>query len=186
MRNDATPRRNIVLAGPMGSGKSHVGGLLAARLGVDFVDLDARIEADAGRPASAIFASEGEAGFRARESRALAEALARDGQVIATGGGAVLDTGNRAVMRAAGWVVYLQVELAEQLRRLAGDTGRPLLEVADRAQRLAELQALREPLYREVADLVLETSTRTPDDIADALAALIAHVGTPYQGTLRA
>jgi shikimate kinase len=185
MRNSGT-HGNIVLVGPMGSGKSHVGGLLAARLGVDFVDLDARIEAEAHMPINAIFASEGEAGFRSRESRALAEALARDGQVIATGGGTVLAAGNRAAMRARGHVVYLQVEAGEQLRRIGGDNGRPLLDVPDRAQRLADLQALREPLYREVADLVLETSTRTPDDIADALAALIAHVGTPYQGTLRA
>lgn len=185
MRNTGT-HGNVVLVGPMGSGKSHVGRLLAARLGLEFVDVDARIEADAGMPIPAIFASEGEAGFRARESRLLADALEQHGRVVATGGGAVLDAGNRAVMRAAGWVVYLQVELAEQLRRLAGDTGRPLLEVADRAQRLAELQALREPLYREVADLAFETSTRSPDDIADALAALIVQGGTPHQGTLRA
>jgi shikimate kinase len=175
MRNDATPRRNIVLVGPMGSGKSHVGGLLAARLGVDFVDLDARIEADADMPISAIFASEGEAGFRRRESRVLAEALARDGQVIATGGGAVLAAGNRAAMRANGHVVYLQVEPAEQLRRLAGDSGRPLLDVPDRAQRLADLQSLREPLYREVAEQVFETGPHPPDRIADALAALLTH-----------
>ena len=88
--------------------------------------------------------------------------------------GAVLDAGNRAAMRAAGRVVYLQVEPAEQLRRLAGDTGRPLLDVADRAQRLAELQALREPLYREAADLVFETGTLAPDAVAEALAALLA------------
>lgn len=175
MRNDTTPHRNIVLIGPMGSGKSHVGGLLASRLGMDFVDLDARIEADAGRPISAIFASEGEAGFRARESRALAEALARNGQVIATGGGAVLDAGNRAAVRARGHVVYLQVEPAEQLRRLACDSDRPLLDVPDRAQRLADLQALREPLYREVADLVFDTSTNSPERIADTLAALVTH-----------
>ena len=162
MRHAAANRRNIVLVGPMGSGKSHVGRLLAARLGLVFVDVDARIEADAGLPIPAIFAGEGEAGFRARESRILADTLARQGQVVATGGGAVLDAGN------------LQVELAEQLRRLAGDTGRPLLDVADRAQRLAELQALREPLYREVADLVFETSSLPPDAVAEALAALPA------------
>jgi shikimate kinase len=175
MRNDTTPHRNIVLVGPMGSGKSHVGGLLAAQLGLDFVDLDASIETEAGMPISAIFASEGEAGFRARESWALAEALARDGQVIATGGGAVLDAGNRAAMRARGHVVYLQVEAGEQLRRIGGDNGRPLLDVPDRAQRLADLQALREPLYREVADLVFGTGTHSPERIADALAALATH-----------
>ena len=174
MRNAAANRGNIVLVGPMGSGKSHVGRLLAARLGRVFADVDARIEADAGMPIPVIFSSEGEAGFRARESRVLAETLAPPGQVVATGGGAVLDAGNRAAMRAAGRVVYLQVEPAEQLRRLAGDTGRPLLDVADRAQRLAELQALREPLYREAADLVFETGTLAPDAVAEALAALLA------------
>ncbi|QIL20009.1 shikimate kinase [Thermomonas sp. HDW16] len=174
MRNTAANRRNIVLVGPMGSGKSHVGRLLATRLGLAFVDVDARIEADAGMPIPAIFASEGEAGFRVRESRMLAGTLAQAGQVIATGGGAVLDAGNRTAMRTASKVVYLQVELQEQLRRLAGDTGRPLLDVADRAQRLAELQALREPLYREVANLLFDTAHQSPERVAEALAALIA------------
>jgi len=175
MRNTATNRRNIVLVGPMGSGKSHVGRLLAARLGLAFVDVDARIEADAGMPIPAIFAGEGEAGFRERERVALADVLAQDAQVIATGGGAVLADTNRAAMRAAGHVVYLHVDPAQQLRRLAGDTGRPLLTVPDRAQRLAELQALREPMYRAVADFVFETSALPPEAAADALAALIAH-----------
>lgn len=176
MRHAAANRRNIVLVGPMGSGKSHVGRLLAARLGLDFVDVDARIEAEAAMPIPAIFASEGEAGFRAREGAALGQVLALGGQVVATGGGAVLAEVNRAAMRAAGRVVYLHVDPAEQLRRLAGDTGRPLLGVPDRARRLAELQAQREPLYREVADLVLETTGRSPGAVAEALAvSLIEH-----------
>lgn len=174
MRN-AARHGNVVLVGPMGSGKSHVGRLLAARLGLAFVDADAQVETEAGMPIPAIFAAEGEAGFRARESKALTDTLARGGQVVATGGGAVLDAGNRAAMRTAGRVVYLQVEAAEQLRRLAGDSGRPLLAVADRAQRLAELQAQREPLYRDVADLVFETGGRSPEAIAEALAARLTH-----------
>jgi shikimate kinase len=185
MRN-AAANGNIVLVGPMGSGKSHVGRLLAARLGLAFADVDTLIEAGAGMPIPAIFASEGEAGFRARESRLLLDMLQRKGQVIATGGGAVLDAGNRAAIRASGLVVYLQVDPAEQLRRLAGDASRPLLEVDDRARRLAELQALREPLYRELADLVFETSRQSPEDVAEALAALIAHAETHHKGTLRA
>ena len=169
----------------MGSGKSHVGRLLAARLDFNFTDVDARIEADTGMPIPAIFASEGEAGFRARESRVLAKTLAQSGQVVATGGGAVLDAGNRAVMRSATLVVYLQVDPAEQLRRLAGDVSRPLLDVDDRARRLAELQAQREPLYREVASVLIETGQRSPDDVADALAALVSQDAMHYQGTLR-
>ena len=89
MRNAAS-NRNIVLVGPMGSGKSHVGRLLATRLGLGFADVDAGVEADAGMPIPAIFAREGEAGFRAREARILAGILAGADQVVATGGGAVL------------------------------------------------------------------------------------------------
>ena len=174
MRHAAANRRNIVLIGPMGSGKSHVGRLLAAKLGLAFVDVDARIEAEAGMPIPAIFAGEGEAGFRARESLALIGALARTGQVVATGGGAVLSQANRTAMRTAGDVVYLHVQPAEQLRRLAGDSGRPLLAVPDRTQRLAELQAQREPLYREIAVLVFETSGLSAGQTADALAASLA------------
>jgi shikimate kinase len=170
MRNNAADRRNVALVGPMGSGKSHVGRLLAARLGLSFVDLDARIADAAGVPIPAIFASEGEAGFRVRESAALADALARAGQVIATGGGAVLATGNRAALRAAATVIYLQVALDEQLRRLAGDGGRPLLQGVDPAERLAQLQQQREPLYRAVAALVFDTGTLPPEQVADALA----------------
>ena len=174
MRNTASRHRNIVLVGPMGSGKSHVGRLLAARLGLDFTDVDARIEADAGMSIPAIFASEGETGFRLRESRILVDTLEQSGQVIATGGGAVLDAGNRTALRNGAWVIYLQVELAEQLRRLADDRGRPLLAVEDRAQRLAELQAMREPLYREVANQVFDTSTHSPEHVAEAVAKWLA------------
>lgn len=166
--------RNLILVGPMGSGKSAIGRLLAARLARGFVDVDARIEAQCGMTIPDIFTTEGEAGFRIRESRALADALAHEGQVVATGGGAVLDAGNRAAMTAAGTVIYLQVEPREQLLRVAGDTPRPLLDVADRGQRLACLQVQREPLYRQIAELVFDTSGQTPHGAADALAALLA------------
>ena len=125
-------------------------------------------------PISEIFARFGEPHFRDGARRVIGRLMDHGHRIIATGGGAVLDAGNRDAMSVAGHVIYLQVELAEQLRRLAGDTGRPLLDVADRAQRLAELQALREPLYREVADLVFETSSLPPDAVAEALAALPA------------
>ena len=171
MRNTAANHRNVALVGPMGSGKSHVGRLLAERLELAFVDLDACIAEAAGMSIPDIFASEGETGFRARESAALANALSKDAHVIATGGGAVLDAGNREALRGAATVVYLQVALDEQLRRLAGDSGRPLLQGVDRAERLAQLQAQREPLYREVADLAFDTGTFPPEQIADALAA---------------
>lgn len=179
MRNAGpAPARHVVLVGPMGSGKSTLGRGLAARLGLAFVDMDARVEADAGRDIPALFASEGEAGFRQRESRALVEALAGEAAVIATGGGAVLAKPNRIAMRDAGRVVYLQVDAATQLARLAGDTGRPLLATADRARRLADLQAIREPLYRQVAQHLFDTSALPADAAVAALAALLATTET--------
>jgi shikimate kinase len=173
MRNDG----NLLLVGPMGAGKSHVGRLLAERLGWAFVDVDARVVEAAGRPIPAIFAEEGEPGFRAREARALAEALGRGRQVIATGGGVVLDPVNRAALLGAQCVVYLEVAPQEQLRRLADDRQRPLLAVADPARRLADLQAEREPLYREVATLAVDTTTYTPERVAEALATLLDDAG---------
>lgn len=170
MHDNAT----LVLVGPMGAGKSAIGRLLVERLGRAFVDIDALVEQQAGLAISDIFAAEGEAGFRLREARALADALVQPGMVIATGGGAVLAAGNRVAMHSAGIVVYLEVEAQEQLRRLADDTQRPLLDVADRMQRLAELQAQREPLYRDVAHVVFDTSGHTPASAAEALAAMLA------------
>lgn len=170
MHDNAT----IVLVGPMGSGKSAIGRLLAERLGRGFVDVDASIEQQAGLTIRSLFSDEGEAAFRLREGCALAEALAQPGRVVATGGGAVLAAGNRAAMRSAGIVVYLQVEPQVQLRRVAGDRHRPLLDVPDRGQRLAELQAQREPLYRDVADVVFDTSGHTSTGAAQAIAAILA------------
>jgi len=165
---------NIILVGPMGSGKSAVGRLLAQRMGRQFVDVDARVEEQSGRTIAAIFAAEGEVRFRVRESSALADALSKPAQVIATGGGAILEAGNRAAMRSAGTVVYLRVNPQEQLRRVAGDSARPLLNVADRGQRLVDLQAQREPLYLELADVIFDTSEHAPDTAAITLAAILA------------
>ena len=158
----------------MGSGKTTLGRALATRLGLAFRDVDARIAADAGCDIPVIFANEGDAGFRARESRVLAEVLDGEPAVIATGGGAVLAEANRNAMRDAGFVIYLQVDPATQLARLAGDTGRPLLDAPDRARRLADLQAIREPLYRDVAHHLFDSSALSPDAAAAALADLLA------------
>ncbi len=166
---------HIVLVGPMGAGKSRIGRLLATRLQWLFVDLDSCIEAEARATISSIFASEGEAGFRARESRALKDVLMHDEAcVLATGGGAILDEANRRTMRGAGTVVYLQVEPAMQVHRLQGDDTRPLLASGDPSRRLAQLQAEREPLYRDVADLVFDTTPHSPESAAGALASLLA------------
>jgi shikimate kinase len=169
---------HIVLVGPMGAGKTTLGRALAARLGCAFVDVDARIEADAAQSIPALFAAEGEAGFRRRESDALRAVLAGAPAVVATGGGAVLDAGNRAAMRAAGTVVYLTLDPATQLARLGGDTGRPLLQTADPAGTLAALQAQREPLYREAAHLAFDAGALAPDAAAIALADRLAALET--------
>ncbi len=168
---------NVILVGPMGSGKTAVGRELAARLGRAFVDVDDAIETLAGKPITSIFADEGEDGFRQRECRALADALSKPSRVIATGGGAVLDAANRAAMGGAGTVVYLRVDPREQLNRVASDTRRPLLDVANQGQRLADLQAQRESIYLEVADHVFDTSGHTPASAAEAIAALLGNTG---------
>ena len=175
MRNpDAPPPlRHVVLVGPMGAGKSTLGRALAGCMGLPFVDLDAAIEARAGRRIAAIFADDGEPTFRALESDALRQALAGAPAVIAGGGGVVLADANRAAMREAATVVYLQVDPATQRIRLAGDTTRPLLQGVDADARLAQLQAQREPLYRQVAHLVFDAGSRSARDAAEALLALL-------------
>jgi shikimate kinase len=161
---------NIVLVGPVGAGKSAVGALLARRLGVPFVDVDAAVEAEAGSRIAELFRHEGEPAFRARESALLARCLARDGQVIATGGGAVLAPANRDRLRERGFVAWLQADPGTQLRRLEGCSDRPLLEGADREARLRALAAERDPLYREVADLAIDTRGGDAAAMAEALA----------------
>jgi shikimate kinase len=164
---------NIVLVGPMGAGKSVVGALLARRLGLPFVDVDAALESEAGASIAEVFRREGEAGFRARESALLARTLATGGQVVATGGGAVLAAPNRARIRAHGLVAWLQADPDTQWRRLEGCRDRPLLEGTDRLARLQALAAERDALYREVADLVLDTRTMDAGAVAETLAASI-------------
>ncbi len=171
MRNDtAPPARHVVLVGPMGAGKSTLGRALGKQMGLPFVDLDARIESDAARPIADIFSVDGEAAFRALERASLRDVLLGPASVIATGGGAVLADANRQAMRQAGLVVYLRVDPAIQLARLAGDTTRPLLQGADAGERLAALQAQREPLYRAAAHHVFDGGRLSPRHAAQALA----------------
>ncbi len=153
------PAPNLFLIGPMGAGKSTVGRHVAERLEMPFVDLDHEIEAHTGASIPLIFELEGEAGFRDRERTLLAECTARAGIVLATGGGAVLDARNRDVLRARGFVAWLDADVDAQLARLARDRARPLLRAPDRRERLIEMAALRNPLYAEIADLRLASST---------------------------
>src|SRR5690606_14896266 len=164
------PAPNLVLVGPMGAGKSSIGKRLAGRFGLQFVDADREIEVRTGATIPTIFECEGEAGFRARESAALADLLLREGLVIATGGGAVLDAGSRQRMRERGFVVYLQVSLERQLDRLARDRSRPLIAGDDREQVLRRLADERAPLYAGVAYLCFDTDLLFPPQASTQLA----------------
>jgi shikimate kinase len=151
--------QNICLVGMMGAGKTTVGRHLAKKLDRRFVDADHEIEARTGVRIPTIFEIEGEAGFRRREAEAI-EALTREnGLILATGGGAVLDPANRRRLKEAGLVVYLRVLPLVLYERTRHDRNRPLLQVADPLTRLEELFAQRDPLYREVADVVIDTAS---------------------------
>ncbi|MGW0391334.1 shikimate kinase [Streptomyces sp. NPDC003042] len=157
----------VVLVGPMGSGKSTVGGLLAARLGVPYRDTDADIVAAQGREISDLFVDEGEPYFRELERQAVAAALAEHTGVLALGGGAVLDEGTRALLTGLP-VVYLSMDVEEAVRRVGLGAARPLLAVNPRRQ-WRELMDARRPLYTEVARVVVATDDRTPEEVAQAV-----------------
>ena len=161
---------NVFLVGPMGAGKSTIGRHLARVLGQRFVDADREIEARTGASISLIFDLEGEAGFRRRESAVIAELAASDGLVVATGGGAVLDPANRAALRQRGTVVYLHAPLEVLVRRTHRDRDRPLLQTADPQASLERIVRDRDPLYREVADLVIETDHRSVPSVVSEVA----------------
>lgn len=161
----------IFLVGPMGAGKTTIGKLLADDLNLEFIDVDREIEARSGVDIPWIFDREGEAGFRIRESAALNELSQLERVLISTGGGAVLSLDNRKIMSATGTVVYLHTSVDEQARRTNRDRKRPLLQNDDPARVLAELMAIREPLYRDVADIIVETDGRSPKTVAQDIAA---------------
>lgn len=165
---------NVVLVGPMGAGKSTIGRLLAARISFDFYDTDSVIEERTGADIPWIFDVEGEAGFRARESAVLAEMVLEQNSVIATGGGIVLRSENRAVLARASSVVYLTASIDQLVERTCKDKKRPLLQVEDPRSKIIELIKLRDPLYREVADHVVETDGRSPKYVVQHIADLLA------------
>ena len=155
----------VYLVGMPGSGKSTVGSELAGRLGVPFIDLDVEIERADGRSVVEIFGADGEAGFRAREARALQAASAHDPAVIACGGGVVLEPANRITLRNTGTCVFLDVPLAVLEQRVEPDVDRPLIRADGDLQRLLEE---REPMYREFAAHVVDGSGE-PAEVADAV-----------------
>ncbi|MEU1075305.1 MULTISPECIES: shikimate kinase [unclassified Streptomyces] len=157
----------VVLVGPMGSGKSTVGTLLAGRLGAPYRDTDADIVAAQGRPIADIFVDEGEPHFRELEREAVRAALAEHTGVLALGGGAVLDASTRALLTGLP-VVYLSMDVEEAVKRVGLNTARPLLAVNPRRQ-WRELMEARRHLYTEVARVVVETDARTPEEVAQAV-----------------
>ena len=162
----------VVLVGFMGSGKTSVGRKLARKVRADFVDVDERIERAAGKAIRDIFAAEGEPAFRERERAALREALSVPGRVVATGGGAFLDEGNRALLSAYAPVVYLEARAETLLARLPADSGRPLLRGDDRARVVRDLLARRLPGYRK-ADHTVVTDGLTVREVADRVVELL-------------
>ncbi len=164
--------RNVVLIGFMGTGKSVVGRALAQRLRRPFVDVDERIEQAAGRPIRKIFAEEGETAFRGMERAMIAEMTRGDGQVIATGGGALLDEANLAALKKTGWLVWLTAAPDVILQRIGDPSSRPLLNVEDPKGRLTELLGLRQATYAK-ADAAVETSARSIDEIVDEIVQLM-------------
>ena len=148
---------NIFLVGMMGAGKTTVARLLAARLCRTFIDADLELEARCGVKVPLIFEIEGEEGFRNREVAILDELTARSGVVLATGGGAVLRPENRQRLTSRGVVIYLRAQPHDLYMRTRHDKNRPLLATPDPQKLLEELFAQRDPLYREVADLVMDT-----------------------------
>ena len=162
---------NIFLVGMMGAGKTTVGRLLARRLRRPFYDSDHEIEQRCGVDIRAIFDIEGEAGFRAREAQAIAELSAQERIVLATGGGAVLDPENRRRLASNGTVVYLHARPADLYQRVRHDKHRPLLATPDPLAKLEALYALRDPLYREVADLVFDSGRQSVQALARSLLA---------------
>jgi shikimate kinase len=161
----------VVLVGPPGAGKSTVGGLLADRLGVPLRDTDEDVEAGAGKTVADIFVDDGEQHFRELESGSVAAALSEHDGVLSLGGGAVLAESTRKLL-ADHRVVFLDVGLAEAASRVGLGSARPLLLGNVRAQLKALLDE-RRPLYREVADVVIDTNSRTPDEVADQVLAAL-------------
>lgn len=161
---------NVFLIGPMGAGKSTIGRHLAELLGKEFQDSDQEIEKRTGASIPLIFEIEGEAGFRSRESSVLDDLTRKTNLVLATGGGVILSLDNRRTLHSRGMVVYLHAPLETLLQRTRRDRHRPLLQTTDRRRTLEDILKTREPIYRQTADMVIETAHRSPVSVAREIA----------------
>ncbi len=165
--------RNIILVGPMGAGKTTIGKQLAQQSGRDFYDSDREIEKHTGANIPLIFELEGEEGFRKREKNTLIELTQKQDIVLATGGGAVLDSDNRALLTKYGFVIYLSAPLTQLFNRTNKDRNRPLLQTENPRKKLEEIIATRDPLYREVADIVIETDDKPVRNVVKNILSII-------------
>jgi len=166
---------NLFLVGLMGAGKTTVGRTLARETGKSFYDSDHEIEARAGVRIATIFEIEGEPAFRERERKTIAELAERQNIVLATGGGAVTHPDTRRVLAANGTVIYLRASIDDLLLRTQNDKNRPLLQTADPRAKLESLFAQRDPLYREVADIIIDTSRQNVHLLVSRLLQKLAH-----------
>lgn len=157
---------SIFLVGLMGAGKTTVGKLLAKHLGKTFVDADHEIEARTGVKIPVIFEIEGETGFRRREESVIADLAGRPNIVLGTGGGAILSERTRELLRTQGTVIYLRGTPEQLYERTRHDKNRPLLQTGDPLAKLRELFVQRDPLYREVADLIVDTGRQSVTSFA--------------------
>lgn len=162
------PKSNIILIGFMGSGKTSVGESLAKKLSCPFQDTDQLIEKKAGITIQQMFETQGEEYFREYETKLLQELkLSLEHTVLSTGGGMPLRKQNARLLKDLGHVIYLKAEAETVLKRLAGDTSRPLLRQSDRRKRVEQLLSERTPLYKWAADHIIETDGKTVDEIID-------------------
>lgn len=166
----------VFLVGPMGAGKSTIGRLLASELSFNFRDSDRVIEERTGADIPWIFDMEGEEGFRERETAVLQELAGETSSVVATGGGIVLREKNRSLMKSAGFVCYLTASIDQLVERTARDKKRPLLQVENPRQKIIDLLALRDPLYQDAADFIVNTDRRSPKAVAQEIASLVLNV----------
>ena len=157
----------------MGAGKTSVGRMLAKRMGKVFHDADAEIERATGVKIPVIFDIEGEAGFRGREEKMIEKLTALQGIVLATGGGAVLSPANRSRLRAGGRIIYLRATPEDLWRRTRRDRNRPLLQTTNPLARLRELHAQRDSLYREIADLIVDTGSQSVGTLTSHIQTLL-------------
>ena len=170
-------KTNIFLIGPMGAGKTSIGRQLARRLNIDFYDSDHIIEDRTGVDIPLILEKEGEAGFRKRESAVIDEFTQKNNVLLATGGGAVLDENNRKYLKSRGTVFYLNSDLKSLLERTHKDKNRPLLQGEESPEVIiSRLIEQRDPLYRDTADYIIDTSN---DSLRHVIQAIISHLDIP-------